>query len=138
MGDFLAADLDIGVLVNEVGDTAAEFGAVDGQGMAGRDSGGVGGLQQKGPGLAHFLLEQPGGRIFGFALEAVGADEFGKVASLVGLRGAKGAHFGEDHFAAEIGGLQGGFGASEAAADDVDSFHCSRIGDGAVEDDDAP
>ena len=130
VGDFFAADFDTWMSGDEVGDAAAEFSAVDGEGVAGGDGGFVGGGEEEGACAAHFLLEEPGGGVFGFALEGVGADEFGEVGGLVGLGGAEGAHFGEDDFAAEAGGLQGGFGAGEAAADDVDSFHCFRIGDG--------
>ena len=97
--------------------------AVDGEGVAGGDGAGVGGLEEEGVGAAHLLLEQPGRGVFGFGLEGVGADEFGEVGGLVGFGGAEGAHLGEDDVAAEAGGLQGGFGAGEAAADDVDLLH---------------
>ena len=45
----------------------------------------------------------------------------------MGLGGAQGTHLGEGDAAAgtagEGGGLEGGFGARQAPADDVDSFH---------------
>ncbi len=92
--------------------------------MAGGDGGGVGCGEEEGVGAAHLLLEEPGGGVFGLGLEGVGADELGEVGGLVGLGGADGAHLVEGDFAAESGGLQGGFGAGEAAADDFDLLHC--------------
>ncbi len=98
--------------------------AVDGEGVAGGDGGGVGVGEEEGAGAAHLLLEEPGGGVFGLGLEGVGADEFGEVGGLVGLGGAGGAHLVEVDFAAEGGGLEGGFGAGESAADDLDTLGC--------------
>ena len=91
--------------------------------MAGRDGGGVGVEEEEGVGAAHLLLEEPGGGEFGFGFEGVGADELGEVGGLVGLGGAVRAHFVEVYFATGRGGLQCGFGAGEATADDFDFLH---------------
>ena len=123
-GYFFATDFDVGVGGDHFGDACGEEFAVDGQGVAGGDRGGIGGLEEKAAGAAHLLFEQPGGGVFRFGFEGVGADELGEVGGLVGFGGAEGAHLGEDDAAAEAGGLQGGFGAGEAAADDVDRLHC--------------
>ena len=123
VGDFFATDFDVWLRGDEVGDAAGEFDAVDGEGVAGGNGAGVGGLQEEGAGAAHLLLEQPGRGVFAFALEGVRADELGKVGGLVGFGGAEGAHLREDDVAAEVGGLESGFGAGEAAADYVDLFH---------------
>jgi hypothetical protein len=90
-----------------------ELDAVDGEGVAGGDGGGVGVGEQEGAGAAHLLLEQPGRGVFGLGLERVGADEFGEVGGLVGFGGAVRAHLVEVDLAAAAGGLQGGFGAGE-------------------------
>ena len=100
-GDFFAADFDVGVGGDQVGDAAEKMFAVDGEGVAGGDGGGVGGLEEEAVGAAHLLLEQPGGGVFGLGLEGVGADELGEVGGLVGFGGAEGAHLGEDDLAAE-------------------------------------
>ena len=73
-------------------------------------------------GAAQFLLEQPGRGGFGLALERVAADEFGEVGGLVRGGGAHGAHLVEVNFAAEAGGLERRFGASEASTDDLDAL----------------
>ena len=121
--DFFAADFDVGLGGDEVGDAAREFDAVDGEGVAGGNGAGVGGLEEEGVGAAHLLFEQPGRGVFAFTLEGVGADELGEVGGLVGFGGAEGTHLGEDDVTAEAGGLQCGFGSGESAADYVDRFH---------------
>ena len=122
-GDLFATDGDIGVLLEEVGYVAGELGAVDGEGVAGGNGGGISGLEQKGAGAAHLGFQEPRGGVGGLALEGVGADELGEVGGLVGLGRAERAHFGKGDLAAEVGGLESGFGPGETAADDVDSFH---------------
>ena len=121
--DFFAVDGDAGFGGDAGGDAFGELDAVDGEGVAGGDGGGVGFGEEDAAGAAHLLLEEPGGGVFGLGFEGVGADEFGEVGGLVGLGGAGGAHLVEVDFAAESCGLEGGFGAGEAAADDFDFFH---------------
>ena len=105
------------------GYAGGELGAIDSQGVAGRDGGGVGILEKKTSGAAHLLLEQPGSGVFGFGLEGVGTDELGEVGGLVGLGGALRPHLVELDLAAGRGRLQGGLRAGEAAADNFDFFH---------------
>ncbi len=120
--DFFAVDGDgAGAGTGEGGDAvgyaAGELDAVDGEGVAGGDGGGVGFGEEGRTGAAHLLLEEPGGGVFALGLERVGADELGEVGGLVGLGGAVRAHLVEVNFAAQRGGLEGGFGTGETAAD---------------------
>ncbi len=46
------------------GDAAGELDAVDGEGVAGGDGGGVGLGEEDGTGAAHLLFEQPGRGVF--------------------------------------------------------------------------
>ncbi len=46
-------------------DAGGEEFAVDGEGVAGGDGGGVGVEEEEGVGAAHLLLEEPGGGVFG-------------------------------------------------------------------------
>ena len=64
--------------------------------------------------------------MLGLGLEGVGADELGKVGGLVGLGGAVRTHLVEVYLVASGGGLESGFGAGEASANDSD-FHRLRI-----------
>ncbi len=135
-GDLFAVDGDAGGRsrrkgTDAGGDAAGELDAVDGEGVASGDGGGVGFGEEDGPGPAHLLLEEPGRGVFGLGLEGVGADQFGEVGGLVGLGGACGAHLVERDLAAEGGGLQSGLRAGEASADDFDLLHVCRIGDSA-------
>ena len=58
--------------------------------------------------------------------EGVGADELGQGVGLVGGGADRGAHLVQDDGDAHLGGLPGGLGAGEAAADDVDRFGHGR------------
>ncbi len=118
--DFFAVDGDVGVLLEAGGDARGEERAVDGEGVACGDGGRVGIGEQVAAGEAHLLLEQPGGGVLGLGLERVRADELGEVGGLVGLGGAVRAHLVEVDVVAGVGGVEGGFGAGEAAADDAD------------------
>ena len=95
------------MLLEAVADAGGEEEAVDGEGVSGGDGGGVGVGEQEGIGKAHFVLEQPGGGVFGLRLEGVGADELGEVGSLVGFGRAMRAHFVEGDGAACGGCLEG-------------------------------
>lgn len=123
MRDFFAADFDLWVGCDEVGDAAGELDAVYGEGVAGGNGTGVGGLQEEATGATHLLFEQPGRGVFTFALERVGADELCEVGGLVSFGGAQRPHLGEDDVATEVGSLKGSFGAGETAADYVNLFH---------------
>ena len=120
-------DGDAGFGGDTGGDALGELDAVDGEGVAGGDGGGVGFGEEDAAGAAHLLFQEPGSGVFGLGLEGVGADEFGEVAGLVGLGGARGAHLVEIDFASAFCGLQGGFRAGETAADDFDFFHLVDI-----------
>ena len=136
--DFFAADFEmLGCWAMSVGDAAENSARSTARAWPAGTAEASAACEEEGAGAAHLLLEEPGGGVFGFAFEGVGADKFGEVGGLVSLGGAEGAHLGEGDFTAEGGGLQGGFGTGEAAADDVDSFHCLRIGDWGGEDCDA-
>ena len=121
-GDFFADDGDARLGGDAFGDAAGELHAIDGEGVTSGDGAGVSFLQQGRCGEAHLLLEQPGRGVFAFAFEGVGADEFREVAGLVRFGRAVGAHLMEGDFAAETCGLQGGFRAGEASADNFDLF----------------
>ena len=128
-GDLFALDFDAWLLRELLGDAAGELDAVDGEGMAGGDGGGVGCGEEEAVGATHLLFEQPGRGVFGFGLEGVGADQLGEVGCLVRLGGAERAHLGEGDLAVgtrcEGGGLQSGFRTGESAADDVNILHVS-------------
>ncbi len=64
--DLFAVDGDAGVLLETLANAPGEELAVDGEGVAGGDGGGVGVEQEKGVGAAHLLLEEPGGGVCGF------------------------------------------------------------------------
>ena len=119
-GDLFADYGDVGLGVDEFGDFCGKLDAVDGEGVAGGDGGGVGFGEEDTAGLAHLLLEEPGSGVFGLGLEGVGADELGEVGGLVGLGGARRAHLVEGDFGAEGCRLKGCLGASEASSDYLD------------------
>ncbi len=120
-----AMDGDARLGCDAFGYAPGEFDAVDGEGVAGGDGGGVGFGEEDAAGAAHLLFEEPGGGVFGFGLEGVGADELGEVGGLVGFGGAGGAHLVEVDVATAFRGLKCCFGSGEAAADDLDLLHSS-------------
>ena len=83
-------------------------------------------------GRAHLPVEEADGVLLVVVgAEGVGADELGQRAGLVGGRPDRGAHLVQDDRHARLGGLPGGLGAGEAAADDVDGFaHGGDLGHG--------
>jgi len=118
--DFFAAEFDAGVRDDGAGDFGGEDVAIDGEGVAAGDAGGVGAAENEGAEAAEFLLEEPGGGGFLLGFEGIAADQFGEAIGLVGGGGVDGAHFVEHGRVAGFGDLPGGFGAGEAATEDVD------------------
>ena len=73
------------------------------------------------PGGAHLPVQEADGVLLVVVgAEGVGADELGQGAGLVGGGAGRRAHLVQDDGDAGLGGLPGGLGAGEAAADDVD------------------
>ncbi|MNX74228.1 hypothetical protein D3C86_1056610 [compost metagenome] len=127
-GDFLAHDGDEGVGFQFGCHGLGEAVAVDGQGAARRDLMGVAAFHDDGAQRPHLGVQQADGVVFPVVrTEGVGADQLGQAIRLVrvGLDARHAAHFMQDDGHAGLGDLPGGFGAGEAAADDV-----HRGGDG--------
>jgi hypothetical protein len=80
----------------------------------------IGFANHDGTEAAEFFVQQTGGPIGGLGTEGVAANEFGEVFGMVGGAGLERAHFVEDDGDACLSDLPSGFGASEAAADDMD------------------
>ena len=112
--DLFADDPDQRLGGDGLRDAARKINAIDGQGVACGNCRFIGNFEQGGAGTAHLLLEQPGRRIRGLALEGVGADQLAEICSLVSGREARlavhdGAHLVEVHITAQARGGQGGF-----------------------------
>jgi hypothetical protein len=70
---------------------------------------------------AHFGVDDADGIVFRvIGAEGVGTDQLGKAVGLVCIGAAHRPHFVQDDRQAAPGDLPGGFGAGQAAADDVD------------------
>ena len=111
-----------GMLLDGPRDLGGESFAVDGQRRAGGNAVLVGRAHDQRIERAHFLMEQADGIVLGIVgAEAVRADHLGQAVGLVRRRHvAAAAHFAQADAEARLGELPGGFGAGEAAADDVD------------------
>ena len=121
-GDFVAAEVDQRFGGDGAGDLFGEEVAIHGEGVPAGDAGLLGGLEQERIEAAEFLLEEPGGGVDALALQRVAADEFGETIGLVRGGGARGTHFVEDAGDTAAGDLPGGFGAGQAATNDVDGL----------------
>ena len=95
--------------------------AVDGQCAAGGDARRVRRLHDDGAEAAHLFLEHADGILEARTAKRVAADELGKASRLMGRRRFCGAHLVERDLCALLGGLPGGFTASQASAD-YDAF----------------
>ncbi len=104
--------------------TSAENGiAVDREGAAGGERVAVGGGDDEAACGAHLPVEEADGVLLVVVrAEGVRADELGQRVGLVREGAGLGAHLVQDDGDAELGGLPGGLGAGEAAADDVDGI----------------
>ena len=132
-GDLGAVDGDEGVGLEAGGDLGGEGLAVDGERAAGGDGVAVGGGDDEAAGGAHLPVQQADGVLLVVVgAEGVGADELGQGVGLVGEGADRGAHLVQDDGHAHLGGLPGGLGAGEAAADDVDRVvgHGADLGQG--------
>ena len=114
-GDLLAHDADQGLGGDGLGDQAAEFEAIDGQGVPGGNGRAAGHVHQQRAGVAHLLLEQPGRGVFTVAFERVGADEFGEEFGLMGRSGAQRTHLVERDGEAAAGTLPCRLGTGKPA-----------------------
>ncbi|MNQ91712.1 hypothetical protein D3C85_1071060 [compost metagenome] len=127
-GDFLAHDGDQRMSFQLGRHGLRKAVAIDRQGAARRDLMGVAAFHDDRAERAHLGVQQADGVVFPVVrTEGVGADQFGQAIRLVrvGLDARHAAHFMQDDGHAGLGDLPGGFGAGEAAADDV-----HRGGDG--------
>ncbi len=93
------------------------------RGRGRRDGAGVGGLEKEGVARRISCLSSQGAVFSLSLLRELEHTSFCEVGGLVGFCGADGTHLGEHDVASEVGGLQCGFGAGEAAADYVNLFH---------------
>ena len=126
----LADDGDVGMRLERGGDAGREAVAVDGQRRAGGNLVHVALGEDQRAEIAHFLMEQADGVALGIVrAERVGADELGEAVGVVGGgHMARAAHFRELYLVPGLSELPCGFGAGEAAADDVDVVsHGGRI-----------
>ena len=107
--------------LDAAGDFVGEAFAVDRQRRSGRHLVDLGGGHDEAAERAHFLVEQADRIGLGVVgAEAVRADHLGKPVAVVRGGGvAAAAHFAEADLEAGFGELPRGFGAGEAAADDV-------------------
>jgi hypothetical protein len=80
----------------------------------------IGFANDDGTEATEFFVQQTGGPIGGLGTEGVAANEFGEVLGMVGGAGLVGAHFVEYDGDACLSDLPSGFGACDAAADDMD------------------
>ena len=79
------------------------------------------------PAGAHLPVQEADGVLLVVVgAEGVGADELGQRAGLVGGGAGRRAHLVQDDGDAGLGGLPGGLGSGEAAADDVDGVGHGR------------
>ena len=126
-GDLAALDGDERMRFERRRDRVGEAVAVDGQRAAGRHLIGVAFGHDQRAQRAHLLMQQADRVGFGIVrAEGVGADELGKAFGLVGVGAANRAHLVQHDRNAGLGDLPGGFGAGEAAADDMDGFDCAH------------
>ena len=126
-GDLGAFDFDQRVGLDARGDGGAEEFAVDGERAAGGDGMGVGGGHDEAAAARISQWSRP----TAFCSSSSERKEFEQTSSArPSVWCAKvadmGAHLVEDHGDAHLGGLPGGFGAGETAADDVDGFYAGH------------
>ncbi len=124
-GDLVALDGDERMRLQPLRHLGGEVVAIDRQRAAGGQLVAVARGQDERAGAAHLLVQQADGvRLPVVGAERVGADELGQAVRLVGVGHARGTHLVQHDGHAGTGDLPGGFGAGEAAADDVDGLVC--------------
>ena len=94
--------------------------AIDGKSSSGGETVAVGRLYDQPASLPHFPVKKTD-RVVLVVIgpEGVRADHFGIIAGLMGKGARARSHFVQDHRNPLFGGLPGGFGASQPAADDM-------------------